>query len=123
MLFSNNTYVTQQKFGAIEGVKKLIEAGFPAIDMSFFNGSWFFIHEGDKIALAKEMRNIADDSGVILNKAHAPFGKPVIFEFCCKLLVFFFYVFHIFENGYAIFKAFVLNAVEIIISVKFFLES
>lgn len=97
MLFSNNTYVTMQKFGAIEGLKKLIEAGFPAIDMSFFNGSWIFIHEGDKIALAKEMRKIADDSGVIFNQAHAPFGKtdifyenyfpvfPEMFE-CCKVL-------------------------------------
>ena len=79
MLFSTNTFVPQQKFGTVEGVKKIIEAGFPAIDMSFFNGSWLFTYEGDKIGLAKEMRKIADDSGVIFNQAHAPFGKTDIF--------------------------------------------
>ncbi len=83
MIFSTNTFVPQQKFGAIDGVKKIIEAGFPAIDMSFFRGSWIFTHDGDKIALAKEMRKIADDSGVIFNQAHAPFGKPDIFYEDC----------------------------------------
>ena len=28
MIFSTNTFVPQQKFGAIDGVKKIIEAGF-----------------------------------------------------------------------------------------------
>ena len=79
MLFSNNTGMAQKKFGELEGVKKIIAAGFPAIDMSLWQGSWLFTYEGDKLALVKEMKKIADDSGVIFNQAHAPFGKADIF--------------------------------------------
>ncbi|MBO7170820.1 MAG: TIM barrel protein, partial [Clostridia bacterium] len=79
MLFSANTYVAQQKFGTVDGIKAMIDAGFPALDMSFFAGSWFFTHEGDRIAIAKELRALADGHGVIFNQAHAPFGPTDVF--------------------------------------------
>ena len=97
MLFSANTYNTLRKLGDREGVRAMLDAGFPALDMSFFAGSWLFTHEGNKLALAKELRAIADGSGAVFNQAHAPFGRtevfyekflpvfPEMFE-CCAIL-------------------------------------
>lgn len=79
MLFSSSTFVPQQKLGTIEGIKAMIDAGFPALDMSFFASSWLFTYEGDKLAVAKELRALADDRGVIFNQAHAPFGPTDVF--------------------------------------------
>ena len=86
-----------EAFGIEGGVSRLIDAGFDAIDYSFF-GDISFCHGKDGLALARKLRKMAEDRGVVFNQAHAPFGGgydnyttkliptfPDVFEFCSAL--------------------------------------
>ena len=73
MLVSTQTHVMIDTFGIEDGVKKLIEAGYKGLDYSFF-GDLSFCHGEEGIALAKKIRKLADENGVVFNQAHAPFG-------------------------------------------------
>ena len=72
MLFSTPTDYAAFRLGYEDGVRLLIGAGYPALDLSFFGGS-----ECCRIpdeGTARTLRRIADGAGVIFNQAHAPFG-------------------------------------------------
>lgn len=62
-----------RKFGVVEGVKQIIKAGFPAIDMTFYGDYDFALNDNYK-ETARELKSIAEASGVVFNQAHAPFG-------------------------------------------------
>lgn len=73
MLFSTQTDFLASKYGILRAVEMLIEAGYPAIDISMFNTAAVpFTDDYREIAL--RMRAIADASGVRFIQAHAPFG-------------------------------------------------
>ena len=83
MLFSTETGSIVQKLGVRDGVRALMDAGFPALDMSFFLSLPDFYNAPDATALAKELRAEADARGVIFNQAHAPFYyKDTLTENC-----------------------------------------
>ena len=95
MLFSTQDHIMVQRFGQETGDKLLMDAGYPAIDISFFGDFYTYIFEEDYKDRAAKMKAYANSRGVIYNQAHAPFGggydnyttklvpqMPRVFEFC-----------------------------------------
>jgi sugar phosphate isomerase/epimerase len=74
MLFSTNTTFATDRpdLGLFGGVEILIDGGFPALDLSFFN--YDFVMQDDYVNRAKSLRSLAQSHGAIFNQAHAPFG-------------------------------------------------
>lgn len=96
MLFSTQTMFLANKYGLVRAVEMLIEAGYPAIDISMFDlKSCPFTDDYREVA--KALRDMADKAGVRFIQAHAPFGRydvyvndmiplfPRAFEFCSLL--------------------------------------
>ena len=73
MLFGTQTLCAVNKFGFLDGVKLLIDSGYPALDFSFLDEQEF-VHGDDGLENAKRIRALADEHGVIFHQAHAPFG-------------------------------------------------
>lgn len=73
MLYSTQTLHFARVFGIRRAVDMIIEAGFPAIDISL-DLECEAILDGDYVTLAKELRKRADDAGVRFIQSHAPFG-------------------------------------------------
>ena len=97
MLYSTTTCNATPRFGIEEGVEKLIDAGFPALDFGL-KGDFSFIYDEGVFARFENIRKMANGRGVIFNQAHAPFGGgykryteeiipalPKIFELCATL--------------------------------------
>ena len=96
MLFSNQTEFLGGKYGLVRAVEMMIEAGYPAIDISMFD-----IHAcpftDDYREVADTLNAMAAETGVKFVQAHAPFGAydryvnemipllPRAFEFCSLL--------------------------------------
>ena len=85
------------KYGIVRAVEMMIEAGYPAIDISMFNLNAPPFTD-DYREVAHTLRAMADDAGVRFVQAHAPFGGgydrylnellplfPRAFEFCSLL--------------------------------------
>ena len=75
MKLCTQTHALVDSFGPEEGVRKLAEAGYDALDFSFFEmvngqGPWL---KRDWKARAKRVRSLADELGVEIRQAHAPF--------------------------------------------------
>ena len=73
MLYSTTTCNATSRFGIEEGVEKLIDAGFPALDFGL-KGDFSFIYDEGVFARFENIRKMANGRGVIFNQAHAPFG-------------------------------------------------
>ena len=73
MLFSTQTQKMVETFGLFEGIQVLIDAGYPALDLTMFNCN-DYLYQDDWQDTAKKLREMADKHGVIFNQAHAPFG-------------------------------------------------
>ena len=96
MLFSNQTMFLADKYGLVRAVEMMIEAGYPAIDVSMFNLNDVPFTD-DYREVAQTLREMADKAGVKFVQAHAPFGPyeryvnemiplfPRAFEFCSLL--------------------------------------
>ncbi len=96
MLFSNQTMFLSEKYGLERAVDIMIDAGYPAIDISMFDLNACPFTDGYR-ETASRIKARADSAGVRFVQAHAPFGKyeyylekcvplfPRVFEFC-KLL-------------------------------------
>lgn len=83
MLFSTETSSAIKKLGIEKGIETLMDAGFPALDMSFFLSLPDFYNAPDAKDLAKKLRAMADARGVVFNQAHAPFNpKDTVAENC-----------------------------------------
>ena len=96
MLFSNQTEFLARKYGLVRAVKMMIEAGYPAIDITMWDTKACPFTD-DYREVATILNEMAAKSGVKFVQAHAPFGNfdryvneiipllPRAFEFC-KLL-------------------------------------
>ena len=93
MLFATQTEKMVHTFGLYEGIKLLMDAGYPALDFSMYGGLM-----EDWREVAQKLRAMADERGVIFNQIHAPFGggyeyyttklvpqMPQVFEFASIL--------------------------------------
>lgn len=74
MIYSTSTgfVINRPKIGLFKGIEMFMDAGFPALDLSFFK--YDFAMAEDYKETAKKMKALADSKGVIFNQAHAPFG-------------------------------------------------
>lgn len=95
MLISTQNHVMASSFGMMMANELLADAGYSAIDISFFGGLYSFVFADDYKSKAFEMKAAMDERGVVINQAHAPFGGgydnytqnlipqlPRVFEFC-----------------------------------------
>lgn len=74
MLLSTQTDVTAREFGLAEAVRLIAAAGFDAADISMFDDEWNQWMYGDGFEpLVMEVKRAAEESGIVLNQAHAPF--------------------------------------------------
>lgn len=71
MLLSTNTANVLRHYSAKEMVDMLRDAGFTAIDFSFFDKTWYGEEREDAFFL--ELRKYAEGVGMCFNQAHAPF--------------------------------------------------
>ena len=71
MLLSTNTANVLTHYSANEMVDMLKEAGFTAIDFSFFDKTWY--SEDLEETFFSELRKYAEGVGMCFNQAHAPF--------------------------------------------------
>ena len=97
MLFSNQTEVLSEKYGLVRAVEMMVEAGYPAIDITMWDTKACpFTDDYREIAAA--LCEIKERTGVRFIQAHAPFGGkserylgelvplfPRAFEFCSLL--------------------------------------
>ena len=74
MIISTQNHILASSFGMMKANDILADAGYDAIDISFFGDLYSFIFEDDYIETAKKMKNEMDKRGVSINQAHAPFG-------------------------------------------------
>ena len=77
MLHSTNTASIAPVIGMYPCLSTLIEAGFPAIDVSLTK--YEFIKEDDYKEQALKIRSFVEERGVIINQVHAPFAGREIY--------------------------------------------
>ena len=73
MLYSTQTLTASSRFGIKRTVQILMDAGFPAMDLTMHSPCTYFMDDDYK-QTATELRAMADARGVVFNQAHAPFG-------------------------------------------------
>ena len=71
MLLSTNTSNVLMHYSAEKTVDMLQNAGFTAIDFSFFDPVWYSEERED--GFFSELRKYAENAGMCFNQAHAPF--------------------------------------------------
>lgn len=97
MLYSCQTCHLASRLGIHAAVDAMLDAGYPALDISLFGNNGFMLAD-DWRETAKALRGKAEDRGAVFNQAHAPFGGgfehytknliptfPRVFEFCEEL--------------------------------------
>lgn len=72
MLFSTQTDYLAYYLGLDKAIEVLIDAGYPALDLSMFHTDRLFVDGWED--QARRLRAYADERGVVFNQAHAPFG-------------------------------------------------
>ena len=73
MLYSTQTLTASSRFGIKRAVEIIMDAGFPAVDLTMHSPCTYFMDDDYK-QTAVELRAMADARGVVFNQAHAPFG-------------------------------------------------
>ncbi len=73
MLFSTNTMISVGRLGLDEGLTVLLDAGFPALDLTLYAHNDYLFRDDYK-ATAKRILSLLKSRGAIFNQAHAPFG-------------------------------------------------
>ena len=97
MLYSCQTCHLASRLGINAAVDAMLDAGYPALDISLFGNNGFMLAD-DWRETAKALRSKAETLGAVFNQAHAPFGGgyehytknliptfPRVFEFCEEL--------------------------------------
>lgn len=97
MLYSCQTCHLASRLGIHAAVDAMLDAGYPALDISLFGNNGFMLAD-DWRETAKALRGKAEARGAVFNQAHAPFGGgfehytknliptfPRVFEFCEEL--------------------------------------
>ncbi len=72
MLFSSQTAGSVHAYGIYEGTKKMLDAGFPALDWSIFK-DYEYMFAPDWKDTAKRLRDMVEERGAIFNQSQAPF--------------------------------------------------
>lgn len=75
MKISTENYVLTDRYGPLQAISMISNAGFDAFDASYY---WLpdaspLLAEG-YLSLAEKMRRKAEDCGIVCNQAHAPFA-------------------------------------------------
>ena len=75
MKLSMEHHVIRKNFGDAEAIRMIAKAGFDALDFSFYwlYGEENFLDREDRLEYAKELRAVADEAGIAITQAHAPF--------------------------------------------------
>lgn len=73
MLFASQTEEMVLTFGLEEGISRMIDAGFTALDLSIMYDYGYIFEENWK-ETADRLRQMAEGRGVVFHQAHAPFG-------------------------------------------------
>ena len=97
MLYSCQTCHLASRLGIHAAVDAMLDAGYPALDISLFGNNGFMLADDWK-ETAQSLRSKAEARGAVFNQAHAPFGGgydhytkvliptfPRVFEFCEEL--------------------------------------
>ena len=97
MLYSCQTCHLASRLGIHAAVDAMLDAGYPALDISLFGNNGFMLDDDWK-ETAQTLRSRAEARGAVFNQAHAPFGGgfehytknliptfPRVFEFCEEL--------------------------------------
>ena len=74
MLFSNQTEFLARKYGLVRAVEMMIEAGYPAIDITMWDTKACPFTDNYR-EVAAVLNGIAARTGVKFVQAHAPFGN------------------------------------------------
>lgn len=71
-----------RRFGHEEAIRKIAKAGFDAIDFSFYWvwGEDDFLNRPDYLDYARHLRAVAEENGICIAQAHAPFDNKFEFE-------------------------------------------
>ena len=74
MLYSTSTDIAVRRpaIGLFRGVEMLMDAGFPALDLSLFE--YGFVMDDDYRETAAKLKAMTSARGVVFNQSHAPFG-------------------------------------------------
>ncbi|MBQ8207509.1 MAG: sugar phosphate isomerase/epimerase [Clostridia bacterium] len=77
MILSQPTNQLVNKFGHVEAIRMIAQAGFDAYDMSLFEmfGKDSRFNGDNYREYARSLREKADSFGIVCNQAHAPFGS------------------------------------------------
>ena len=75
MKLSTTTGVIEKRFGYAEAIKMIAQAGFDAYDMDMIrlHVAETSISNDGYMDYVKNLKNIADENGIVCNQAHAPF--------------------------------------------------
>lgn len=73
MLLSTQTHIMVNRFGLDEGLRLLMDAGYPALDLTMFDCNEY-LFAPDWKETARRIKAMADERSVVFNQAHAPFG-------------------------------------------------
>lgn len=98
MLYASTTHDVTDIFGLDRGLSYLLDAGYPALDFSFFSSKCDFVYQDDWQETADRARSLVEGRGSSFFQAHAPFGGlkdyylekcvstfPRVFEFASRL--------------------------------------
>ncbi len=71
-----------RRFGHEEAIRKIAEAGFDAVDFSFYRvrGEDGFLNRPDYLDYARHLRAVAEENGICIAQSHAPFDNKFEFE-------------------------------------------
>lgn len=73
MLFASQTGQMVDTFGLEEGLSKMMDAGFPALDLTVFSNYEYMFSENWR-ERADDLLNMVQKRGAVFHQAHAPFG-------------------------------------------------
>ena len=73
MLYSSQSATAVKRFGIREGIRVLAEAGYPCLDLSFYDHTEN-LRSGDWRPIAEEYNAVSRELGIKYNQGHAPFG-------------------------------------------------
>jgi sugar phosphate isomerase/epimerase len=76
MIVSTQTDILSQRFSHEQAIRTIAKAGFDAYDLSFFSMEPFDVE--NYLDVARHLRSVADECGIVCNQAHAPFPSSKV---------------------------------------------
>lgn len=91
MITAIETYTLAERFGDKKAIEMIKEAGFEAIDYSFYTE--FGVLEGDFRKYAREIKEILDENGLVCNQAQnrrtlfSKWGKKFLRRYTSMMMI------------------------------------